>query len=433
MIAEDQRVLSTHPLNAEPAPAALVSSFLTKTADVYHRNHGEFLQFDPRAYSLSLQSEVATVQPRQRELSLDDVKTKFPKRDLVTVLSCAGNRRTEMDHEKEVEGLKWGNSAIANCHFAGALLSDVLADAGITEGNPPNAGDLHIHFETTQNCEDDVFYAASLPLRMALDKSRPTLLAYEMNHAVLEPAHGFPLRIVVPGVIGARSVKWLERIIIRDTESDNFYQARDYKVLPPEATPENKAEYLQKTPALQEFPLNSVICSPSDGEVVEIAPANEAYIPVRGYAVGSNGTRIKSVSIAAVPLPVPSPSASSASDLLPEIQSSAAYKIRVHASTLPAGAWTAARLDEGIHTSGAITAQDKHWGWTLFSADVPLPESVRHLAELGVEGGVEVALVAYATDVRGQKQELQTQWNLRGVAEASWSVVQCRIKPRPSS
>lgn len=132
MIAEDQRVLSTHPLNAEPAPAALVSSFLTKNADVYHRNHGDFLQFDPKTYSLSLHSEVAAVQPRQSALSLDDVK-KFPKRDLVTVLSCAGNRRTEMDHEKEVEGLKWGNSAIANCHFAGAYTSH---PTGVQLANP---------------------------------------------------------------------------------------------------------------------------------------------------------------------------------------------------------------------------------------------------------------------------------------------------------
>ena len=149
-----------------------------------------------------------------------------------------------------------------------------------------------------------------------------------MNHAALEPAHGFPLRVVVPGVIGARSVKWLERIIIRDHESDNFYQARDYKVLPPEATPETKADYLQKTPALHEFSLNSVICSPSDGETVEAESGNSAAIAVKGYAVGSNGTRIKSIEIAVVSLPVPVSSAPPPHpDLLPEIQSNEAYKL----------------------------------------------------------------------------------------------------------
>ncbi len=121
MIAEDQRVLSRNPLNAEPAPSRLVSSFLTKSRDVYHRNHGEFVPLDADTYSLLLRSEVEAVKLNKSDFSLNDVKG-FPKRDLVTVLSCAGNRRTEMDHEKGVEGLKWGTSAIANCHFAGGSM-----------------------------------------------------------------------------------------------------------------------------------------------------------------------------------------------------------------------------------------------------------------------------------------------------------------------
>lgn len=239
-----------------------------------------------------------------------------------------------------------------------------------------------------------------------------------MNHAPLEPAHGFPLRVVVPGVIGARSVKWLERIVVRDHESDNFYQARDYKVLPPEATPDTKAEYLKKTPALMEFPLNSVICSPAEGEMLSLD--GEGAVTVKGYAVGTSGIRIESVQVAIVPLPVLSIRATD-SNLLPEITSSEAYKIRAHASTLLASAWTKATLDEGAKEPGAITTANKHWGWTLFSAQIAVSDDVRQL------GKPEVALIAYATDVEGHKQEMQTNWNLRGVAEASWSVVKCRF------
>ena len=38
------------------------------------------------------------------------------------------------------------------------------------------------------------------------------LLAYEMNGRPLEPQHGFPLRLLVPGWYGMTSVKWLDSI-----------------------------------------------------------------------------------------------------------------------------------------------------------------------------------------------------------------------------
>ena len=38
------------------------------------------------------------------------------------------------------------------------------------------------------------------------------LLAYEMNGRPLEPQHGYPLRLLVPGWYGMTSVKWLRSI-----------------------------------------------------------------------------------------------------------------------------------------------------------------------------------------------------------------------------
>jgi nitrate reductase (NAD(P)H) len=52
------------------------------------------------------------------------------------------------------------------------------------------------------------------------------------NGDVLTPDHGFPVRIVIPGFIGGRMVKWLKRIIVTSQQSDNYYHYNDNRVLP---------------------------------------------------------------------------------------------------------------------------------------------------------------------------------------------------------
>jgi len=55
---------------------------------------------------------------------------------------------------------------------------------------------------------------ASVPVEKALNPWGDVILAYEMNGEPLPRDHGFPLRVIVPGTIAARSVKWLQRIIL---------------------------------------------------------------------------------------------------------------------------------------------------------------------------------------------------------------------------
>ena len=44
---------------------------------------------------------------------------------------------------------------------------------------------------------------------------------------------GFPIRMIIPGHIGGRMVKWVEEIMVTPGESDNFYHFHDNRVLPP--------------------------------------------------------------------------------------------------------------------------------------------------------------------------------------------------------
>ncbi len=103
-------------------------------------------------------------------------------------------------------------------------------------------------------------YGSSIALEKAL--SPDVILAYEMNDEPLAPEHGFPLRLIVPGYIGARSVKWLREITLQKHTSTNPYQARDYKMFPPEITAKTVDWSLGRT--LEDLILNAVITTPQD-------------------------------------------------------------------------------------------------------------------------------------------------------------------------
>ena len=106
----------------------------------------------------------------------------------------------------------------------------------------------------------------------------------QMNGAPLPVNHGFPVRIIVPGVSGCRSVKWLDEITVQSEESRNVYQRYDYKRLPAAAKDQQSAkEYWDITPALQDMPINSVIAEPQNGDTIRLPPSG--LIEIKGYAL----------------------------------------------------------------------------------------------------------------------------------------------------
>ena len=58
----------------------------------------------------------------------------------------------------------------------------------------------------------DLFFQASIPVEKALSSYGDVLLAFEMNGKPLPPEHGGPLRIIVPGHVGVRNVKWVDEV-----------------------------------------------------------------------------------------------------------------------------------------------------------------------------------------------------------------------------
>lgn len=113
-------------------------------------------------------------------------------------------------------------------------------------------------------------YGASVPLSYLLDGNFDAILAYEMNDKPLPLDHGFPIRVILPGIVGARSVKWLGRIIISDEESQSPWQQRDYKVFSPSVTLETVD--FAAAPAISDTPVTSYICSHADGDRIKKGP-----------------------------------------------------------------------------------------------------------------------------------------------------------------
>jgi sulfite oxidase len=116
------------------------------------------------------------------------------------------------------------------------------------------------------------------------------LLAWAMNGQSLPPVHGAPLRVVVPGYIGARSVKWVDRITVQDHPSDNYFQATAYRLLPPGADPAaaRPGDGLPLGPVA----VNSAILQPEDGAVLTAGPAR-----ISGYAIAGDDLGIARVDV----------------------------------------------------------------------------------------------------------------------------------------
>lgn len=85
----------------------------------------------------------------------------------------------------------------------------------------------HVHFEGADKDVTGTHYGASIPLHKALQPE--VLVAYAMNDQPIPADHGFPLRAVVPGNVGARQVKWLSRVRTSAEESPSHWQMKDYR------------------------------------------------------------------------------------------------------------------------------------------------------------------------------------------------------------
>ena len=278
LLQERLKVRREEPFHAGPESPAVVGTFRTPAEQFFVRNHGTVPDVDLATFRLHVGGHVC----RSFAFALDDLRRRFPRHTVTATLQCAGNRRRELSAVRPIPGeLDWGVKAIGNAEWTGVALQDLLVLA------TPKRGAKHVGFtglDVAAIGGVSTPFGASIPLQKAL--APEVLLAYEMNGHPLPRAHGGPLRVVIPGYIGARSVKWLARIDVLDAPSTNPFQAQAYRL----QTPGEDRGVFPGSEALNECSVTSAICDPAEGETVS---AGRTTISGYAYAGGSPVERVE--------------------------------------------------------------------------------------------------------------------------------------------
>src|SRR5581483_352149 len=241
--------------------------------------HGPVPEIDPDVWRLQVDGLVG----RELSLSLETLREAFRERTVTATLQCAGNRRARLMAIREIPGeAPWGPGATGTAIWTGVALADVLALAG------PLPGASDVGFEgadLSPEAKPVQRFGGSIPRDKA---SRPeVLLAWAMNGEPLAAVHGAPLRVVVPGYIGARSVKWLERIELRAEPWVGYFQDVAYRLVPADGAPGPGVGM-----PLGLVALNSEILSPRDGDSVPAGP-----FEVYGYAFAGGDRYVSRVDV----------------------------------------------------------------------------------------------------------------------------------------
>ena len=287
------RLTGVHPFNVEaPLTALFKEGFLTSPELFYVRNHGavpDVNDEDIPTWDFSVEGLV----DKPFTMTLTELINDFEQITLPITLVCAGNRRKEQNMVRKSKGFSWGPAGLSTALFTGVIMSEVIRRAR------PSKKARYVCMEGADKLPNGC-YGTSVKLSWVMDPNKAFMLSYKMNGEMLRPDHGKPLRAVIPGQIGGRSVKWLKKLIVTDSPSHNWYHIYDNRVLPTMVSPEESANnpkwWTDERYAIYDLSPNSAICFPEHEERLCLSSGPETY-RARGYAYSGGGRRVTRVEI----------------------------------------------------------------------------------------------------------------------------------------
>jgi nitrate reductase (NAD(P)H) len=287
------RLTGVHPFNVEaPLTDLYNEGFLTSPELFYVRNHGavpEVKDEDIPNWEFSVEGLV----DNPVTFSLKELIAEYEQVTCPITLVCAGNRRKEQNQVRKSKGFSWGAAGVSTALFTGVIMADVIRRA------KPKRKARYVCMEGADKLPNG-YYGTSVKLNWVMDPNRGMMLSYKMNGEMLRPDHGKPLRAVIPGQIGGRSVKWLKKLIITEGPSDNWYHIYDNRVLPTMVSPEESANnpswWTDERYAIYDLSTNSATAFPAHEEQICLKGAPQKY-RARGYAYAGGGRRVTRVEI----------------------------------------------------------------------------------------------------------------------------------------
>ena len=265
----EKNVVRVLPAAPNPFPTATRSPLqnlhgtITPNGLFFERHHAGVPAIDPDQHRLMVHGLV----DRPLLLTMDDL-LRFPAVSRICFLECSGNSASQWARPaertaQEIHGL------VACAEWTGVMLSTVLQEAGVQRG---------ARWILAEGA-DAAAMTRSVPMALALDDA---MLVYAQNGEMLRPEQGYPLRLLLPGIEGNMSIKWLRRLKLGAQPFETREETSKYTDL----RPDGKA--LQYTLVMD---AKSVILSPSGGQTMQ-----RGFHEISGIAWTGRG-RIRAVDV----------------------------------------------------------------------------------------------------------------------------------------
>jgi len=232
----------------------------------FERHHAGMPEIDPHQHRLMMHGLVAN----PRLYTMDDI-VRFPSVSRIHFIECGANTGMEWSRVA-VPTVQYSHGMLSCSEWTGVLLSTLLDEVGIDRKKA--------RFILAEGA-DGASLTRTIPLANAQDD---VIVAYAQNGEMLRPEQGYPLRLVVPGIQGVSSVKWLRRLEVGDKPWNTREESLHYVDLMPGGI-HRQYTWIQEA--------KSVITAPSGGQVL----LDRGYHEITGLAWSGRG-KIRRVDVA---------------------------------------------------------------------------------------------------------------------------------------